>query len=95
MDSQLIKEYIKVAVWFYKYAHRSDDNTHAPRDPHDILLIWSKFEDILLQLLTHYHIYDRIDSLFLSCLQKESLIMIQEPRKGEPPHSKWHRRSGC
>jgi hypothetical protein len=37
MDSQLIKEYIKIAVWFNKYAHRSDDNTHAPRDPYDIL----------------------------------------------------------
>lgn len=74
MDSQLIKEYIKIAVWFNKYAHRSDDNTHAPRDPYDIILIWSKFEDILLQLLTHYHIYDRIDSLLSHQIPTELII---------------------
>lgn len=78
MDSPLIKEYIKVAVWFNKYAHRSDENTQAPRDPHDILLIWEKFENVLVQLLSHYYIYDRIDSL-LSRQMPTDLIIKQLP----------------
>lgn len=78
MDSPLIKEYIKVAVWFNKYAHRSDENTQAPRDPHDILLIWGKFENVLVQLLSHYYIYDRIDSL-LSRQMPTDLIIKQLP----------------
>ena len=78
MDSPLIKEYIKVAVWFNKYAHRSDENTQSPRDPHDILLIWEKFENVLVQLLTHYYIYDRIDSL-LSRQIPTDLIVKQLP----------------
>ncbi|MDD3039473.1 hypothetical protein [Bacteroides sp.] len=87
MDSQLIKEYIKVAVWFNRYAHRSDENTQAPRDPHDILLIWRKFENVLLQLLTHYHIYDRVDSL-LSHQTPTELIIKQLPNLFREEHLK-------
>lgn len=78
IDCQLIKEYIKLAIWFHKYAHRNDENTQAPRDPRDILLIWEKFENVLVQLLSHYYIYDRIDTL-LSRQAPTKLIIKQLP----------------
>ncbi|WP_268225174.1 hypothetical protein [Sinomicrobium oceani] len=69
IDHPLSKQYIKVAIWLAKYAHRSNDY-NQPRDPKDIIRIWNEFESILLKLLGNYFaIADRLDVI----------IKLQEP----------------
>ncbi|MEO6904164.1 MAG: hypothetical protein ABI315_13580 [Bacteroidia bacterium] len=59
----LTKQYIKIAIWLYKYAHRSGAY-NLPRDPADIINIWIEFEDILSKLIGNYYaISDRLDTL--------------------------------
>lgn len=62
-DNPLSKQYIKIARWLNKYAHRSGAY-NAPRDPKDILNIWNEFEEVLAKLIGNYYaIADRVDSI--------------------------------
>lgn len=62
-DNPIAKQYIKVARWLHKYAHRSGA-FNAPRDPKDIIKIWNEFEEVLSKLIGNYYaITDRIDSI--------------------------------
>lgn len=64
LDSPLAKRYVKIAIWFHKYAHRDDTTLNTPRDPEDILKIWSEYEEILIALVGNsLPILDRIDTL--------------------------------
>ena len=64
LDSSLAKRYIKIAIWFNKYAHRDDTTLKTPRDPNDILKIWHEYDEILLALVgSSLPILDRIDTL--------------------------------
>ena len=45
-DHPLSAQYIKIARWLSKYAHRSGA-FNEPRDPSDIINLWNKFEDVL------------------------------------------------
>lgn len=63
INDPLTKKYIKVAKWFHKYAHRNEayDN---PRDPSDMIRIWSEYEEVLLKLIGNYFsLANRIDTL--------------------------------
>lgn len=63
-ESNIAKRYIKLSIWFNKYAHRDDKSIERPRNPHDIILIWDEFEDILYQLVgTYIVIITRLDTL--------------------------------
>ncbi len=64
-NSKLAKQYIKLAIFFHKYAHRSGSYAR-PRSSHDIERIWSEFEEILSVLIGNYYaIAERIDALIL------------------------------
>lgn len=75
LDSPLAKRYIKIAIWFHKYAHRNDSSIDEPRNPKDILKIWSEYEDILLELIgNELPIFDRIDTLLKGCTVDDNII---------------------
>ena len=62
-DSVVSKQYIKVALWLNKYAHRSGA-FNTPRVPKDVIQIWSEFEEVLSNLIGDYYaLADRMDSL--------------------------------
>jgi hypothetical protein len=62
-DHPLSAQYIKIARWLSKYAHRSGA-FNEPRDPSDIINLWNKFEDVLSKLIGNYYaLADRIDSI--------------------------------
>jgi len=61
-DSPLSKQYIKIARWLHKYAHRSGA-FNIPRDPRDVIHIWNEFEEVLSKLIGNYYaLADRMDS---------------------------------
>jgi hypothetical protein len=62
-ESPVSKQYIKVALWLNKYAHRSGA-FNTPRAPKDVIQIWSEFEEVLSNLIGDYYaLADRMDSL--------------------------------
>lgn len=87
-DSTLAKRYIKIAIWFNKYAHRDDSTIAEPRDPSDILKIWSEYENILIELIGSYlSIINRVDTLLKIANPNNSIIvrlpflMDSDPKK--------------
>lgn len=74
-DSNIAKRYIKLSIWFNKYAHRDDKSIERPRNPHDIILIWDEFEDILYQLVgTYIVIITRLDTLTQTDIPNETTL---------------------
>jgi len=62
-NSDLAKQYIKLAIFFHKYAHRSGSYSQ-PRSSNDIEKIWVEFDEILFVLIGNYYaIAERIDDL--------------------------------
>lgn len=62
-DHPLSAQYIKVVRWIAKYAHRSGAY-NQPRNPKDIINLWSEFEDVLSKLIGNYYaLADRMDSI--------------------------------
>lgn len=63
-NSPLVGQYIMLAAWFNKYAHRNDKSIDRPRDETDIIKIWEQFEDVLLalvgSLLSEINLIDRL-----------------------------------
>jgi len=74
-DSNIAKRYIKLSIWFNKYAHRDDKSIERPRNPQDIILIWDEFEDILYQLVgTYIVIITRLDTLTQTDIPNETTL---------------------
>lgn len=66
LGSEIAKQYIKVAIWFHKYAHRQGAHL-APREKEDMLLIWEEFEAVLSKIIGNYYaISDRLDVIINS-----------------------------
>lgn len=63
-NSLLAEQYIMLAVWFHKYAHRNSESINGPREEADIIKIWEQFEEVLLalvgSLLSEINLIDRL-----------------------------------
>lgn len=63
INEPVAKEYIMVAIWFHKYAHRESKSISSPRTENDIIKMWNKFESVLYELLRNYRQYDQADAI--------------------------------
>lgn len=72
-------EYIMVAIWFHKYAHRDSHSGYesVPRREEDVIKMWNKFEAVLYELFNSIK-YERIDALLK--ITNPSPIDIQKIR---------------
>lgn len=76
-------EYIMVAIWFHKYAHRDSHSGYEslPRREEDVMKMWNKFEAVLYELFNTIK-YERIDDLLKktnpSPIDLEKIRIIQK-----------------
>lgn len=77
INEPIAKEYIMIAIWFHKYAHRNSGCDTSPRRENDILKMWTKYEAVLYELFNSIK-YERIDSIL--SITNPSAIDIQKVR---------------
>ena len=77
INEPIAKEYIMIAIWFHKYAHRNSGCDTSPRRENDILKMWTKYEAVLYELFNSIK-YESIDSIL--SVTNPSAIDIQKVR---------------